>query len=100
MVDGFGWSRPKGNLDWRGIAEDGRPDVFGEMWSDGRGQECSGTDPIMDQITMHANVRGDLTVPVTSGLQLVEAILKSVFVVGAVSVCVNVSFVKFYLSWI
>lgn len=58
-----------------GLLEDGRPDVFGEVGRDGCDEEDGDADPPSDEFPVHADIGGDLAVPVTSGLQFVEPIL-------------------------
>ena len=48
---------------------------------DGQDEERGGADPVRDERGVHADVAGDLAVPVARGLHLVEAVLERVFVV-------------------
>lgn len=59
--------------------------MFGKMRGDRKDKEGGGTDKEFSEGGVHANVEGDFTVPVACGLQLVEAVLESVFVVGSVN---------------
>jgi hypothetical protein len=63
--------------------KDGHPNVFCKVWCDGRGEKGGATDPVQDELNMHANVRCHLAIPVMGGLELVEAEFQGIFVVGA-----------------
>lgn len=65
------------------LLENFRPDVLGEVRSDGEDKESGDADPVKDEIGVHADVGSDLTVPVTGRLELVEAVLQRVLVVVA-----------------
>ena len=69
-------------LDRGGGVEEGRVDVFSKMRSDGKDKEGGGLNPPLDEGTVHPDVRGDFTVPVSCGLEFVETVLESIFVVG------------------
>lgn len=58
------------------------PDVFGKVWGDGKDEKGRGADEEFGEGGVHADVEGDFAVPVAGGLELVETVLESVFVVG------------------
>lgn len=66
------------------LAEE-RPDVFGEVRSDGEDEQGGDADPVFDEGGVHADVGGDFAVPVTGRLEFVEGVLQGILVVGAVS---------------
>ena len=57
--------------------------MFCKVRCDGRGEKGGATDPVQDELDMHANVRCHLAIPVTGSLELVETVLQGIFVVGA-----------------
>ena len=69
-------------LDRLGLGEDVAPYLFGEVGGDGGDEEGGSADPGEDEVAVHTDVAGDLAVPVTSALKLVETVLQGILVVG------------------
>ena len=86
-VDRFIGSRPESQLNRCRFFENGCPDVFCEVRRDGRGEKSGTTDPVEDELGMHANIRCYLAVPVTGRLKLIEPIFHCIFVVRAGKSC-------------
>lgn len=55
--------------------------MFGEVRSYGSNEKGGDANPVLDEICVHADVGGDFSVPVASGLKLIKAVFQSVFVV-------------------
>lgn len=70
-------------LDGGGRFEDGGVDVFGEVRGERGDEEGGDAEPVGDEGSVHADVGGDFTVPVTGGLEFEEAEFEGVLVVGA-----------------
>ena len=70
-------------LDRLWLSKDGRPDVLGKMRSDGGDEQSRDTDPIPNEVGVHADVGSNFAVPIAGGLELVKPVLQSIFVVGA-----------------
>ena len=55
-VNGLGVFGPESELNGSGLFENGGPDVFGEVGSDGENEESSNADPPLDEVVVHANI--------------------------------------------
>lgn len=69
-------------LDGLGLGEDVAPDLLGKLRGDWGDKEGSGADPGENEVAVHTDIAGDLAIPVTSALQLVETVLQGILVVG------------------
>lgn len=55
--------------------------MIGKMGSDRSDDEGSDTNPVGDEIDVHADVGSDFTVPITNDLEFVEAVFECIFVI-------------------
>lgn len=53
------------------------------MGRDRADEQSLDANPVQDEVAVHSNVRGDLTIPVSCGLKLIESIFEGIFVVGS-----------------
>ena len=77
-VGGTAGVGPASELDRLGFLQECRPDVFGRVRGNRGHEQGRGTDPVLDQVGVHADVSGDLAVPIPNVLELVEPILEGV----------------------
>ena len=75
--------RPQGQLDRFGLLQEARPYVFSEVRGDWCDKQRRDANPVSYELSVHADISSDFTIPVTGSLQFVETELQSSFVVSA-----------------
>lgn len=86
-IDWFRRRRPESHLNGGLVVQNrgGSPDMFCKVRSYRCDEECGSADPISNKLSVHTawQLGGDLSIPVTSSLEFVEAVFERIFVVGS-----------------